>query len=155
MHGMPGRDAAMMLLFAVYSVALLVAIPYIVGAVGGWRLLSERFRAVEEFRGDISRWFSASMRWGVQYNNVLRLGANAEGVSIAPQLLFRKGPVPLFIPWNAIRLERSGWQYFYLSVTFRLGLEEQIPFRVSKRIARKLRSAAGDSWPDRTNALLL
>ncbi len=155
MHGISQREAAMMVLSVVYVAALLVAIPYMVAGMSGWRLLAERFRATEEFTGDISRWFSATMRWGVHYNHVLRLGANAEGLSIAPQVLFRLGHVPLFVPWNEIRLERSGWQFFTLSTTLRLGLQEQIPFRVSKCIARKLRAAARESWPDRDNALML
>ena len=95
------------------------------------------------------------MRWGAHYGNALNAGANSVGLYIAPVFLFRPAHPPLFIPWSEIKVGPSRWVDFYLSITLTLGREEQIPFRVSRRLARKLRNDAGESWPDPKNDVQL
>ena len=134
--------------FPIYFLSVWFFVSYIIGWIGGWHLLAQRFRIDNEFSGTLCRWFNATMRWGVHYNGALKAGADLEALYLMPLFVFRFGHPPLSIPWNEIRLESSRWYDFYLSVTLTLGNEEHVPFRISRRTARKLRLQAGASWPD-------
>ena len=136
-------------------IALCVAVSFVVSLVSGWHLLAQRFRADGPFEGRIYRWFQAGMRWSMHYGNSLKAGATSEGLYIAPVFLFRIAHPPLFIPWKQIRIGSSKWLGFWVIVTFTLGLEEQVPFRIGARLARKLRADTGDGWPDPQNLLQL
>lgn len=53
---------------------------------------------------------------GISYKNVLKAGAQAEGLTLEAMFLFRVGHPPLLIPWAAIgpvRSEKSFWTTFY------------------------------------------
>ena len=139
----------------VFITVICVSVPYSLSFLGGWHLLAERFRAIVPFSGKMYRWVYATMLWGAHYNGALKAGANAEGLYIATLFLFRLGHPPLFIPWSEIKIGPSRWVDFYLSITLTLGGEEQIPFRISRRLARRFRNDAGASWPDPQNLLQL
>jgi len=51
------------------------------------------------------------MRWGVNYNGLLALGADSQGMHVSVFFLFRVGHPPLFIPWSDISATsmRSWW----------------------------------------------
>lgn len=153
----PGQQQQTLILryFPLYFLALWAFISYLVSWVGGWHLLAQRFRADSEFDGTLIRWSYATMRWGVHYNGALKIGANAEGLYIASIFLLRMGHPPLYIPWTEVGVEQSPWWAMYLSVTLILGKEQQIPFRISRSTARKLRIASATAWPDAQNSLQL
>jgi hypothetical protein len=92
---------------------------------------------------------------GVHYNGALKMGGDVGGFYLTSIFLFRLGHPPLFIPWTEIGVGKSRWLDFYLPVTLTLGRAEQVPFRISRRTARKLRVAAGTAWPDPQNLLQL
>ncbi len=86
------------------------------------------------------------MRWWMNYNNVLTIGVNAQGMYLAVMFLFRFRHPPLLIPWSDIKVRRhKGWIVNYVILT--LGRELQIPLRMRSSLAAKLRAAAGASWP--------
>jgi hypothetical protein len=155
MSPVPQQDPIILRYFPFYFLSLWIFIAYIVSWIGGWHLLTQRFRTDSEFTGTVYRWFYTTMRLGVHYNGALKVGGDAEGLYIAPMLLFRIGHPPLLIPWTEISVEKSRWWELYLRVTFTLGRAEQVPFRISRRTARKLREAAGSAWPDPQNLLQL
>lgn len=149
------QDPIILRYFPLYFLLLWVFIAYVVSWIGGWHLLAQRFRIDSEFTGIVYRWFYATMRWGVHYNGSLKIGADIEGLYIAPLFLFRIGHPSLVIPWTEISVGKSRRLDFYLSVTLTLGKEEQIPFRISRLTARRLRKDAGPTWPDSQNLLQL
>jgi hypothetical protein len=151
----PEQDTIILRYFPIYLAALWTLISYAVSWIGGWSVLAKQFRTDENFADRMCRWFYATMRWGTHYNGALKAGANVVGLYIAPVLLFRIAHPPLFIPWSEIKVGPSRWFDFYLGITLTLGREEQIPFRISQRVARKLRSEAGAGWPDPQNLLQL
>lgn len=80
------------------------------------------------------------------YNNVLTLGANRDGLYLASMFLFRFMHPPLFIPWGEIKVRRSkGWFFEY--ATFTMGHELAIPLRIRAKLAGRLRNEAGNCWP--------
>jgi len=113
---------------------------------GGWSALARSYRAPAPFVGLKWRLRGAQMRWWMNYNNVLTIGVNAQGMYLAVMFLFRFRHPPLLIPWSDIRVRcRRGWIVNYVTLT--LGRELQIPLRMRSSLAAKLRAAAGASWP--------
>ena len=78
------------------------------------------------------------------------LGANREGLYLAPYFLFRLGSPPLFIPWHEVRPgERRRRFMLGEQRTLLLGREEGIPFELELTLAEKLLACASD---ERLNA---
>jgi hypothetical protein len=78
-------------------------VSYLLSMLGGWSRLAEYYRLESDFQGERWKFQSASMRLGVNYNNVLTIGVNSTGVLLEVLFLFRMGHPPLFIPWSDIR----------------------------------------------------
>lgn len=118
----------------------------LISRAGGWALLAEQYRCQETFTG--SRWCfqQAQMRWMVGYNNCLTVGADPRGLFVSILFPFRIAHPPLFIPWRDISAA-SGQFLWVKYIELRLGREVTIPFRISYRLAQKLKTAAGTSWP--------
>jgi hypothetical protein len=88
---------------------------------------------------------SGQMRWLANYNNVLTLGANQEGLYLASMFLFRFMHPPLLVPWSEISVRsKKGWVFEY--VIFTMGHELAIPLRIRVKLAERLRNEAGKSW---------
>jgi hypothetical protein len=127
-------------------VVLWIGTMNLVAWASGWKRLAERFRGQAEFSGSVWSWQSAQMRFGVNYNNCLKVGADQAGLFIRPTVLFRSGHLPLYIPWIEITVQPR--QVFLMTVAeLRLGRTEQIPFRIRPKLAQRLAAAAGPSWP--------
>ena len=137
-------------LFAAILPAYLVLLWLLVGAilsfVGGWFSLSKLYRTQVKFEGAKWRGQSARMRWLVNYNHVLTLGANREGLYLASMFLFRFMHPPLLIPWREIKLRR-GRDWFLEYVTFTMGHEVAIPLKIRAKLAEGLKKEAGNDWP--------
>jgi hypothetical protein len=135
-----------LLLIPVFGLLLWFPVAAIVSWVGGWSALARTYRAQAPFVGVKWTMQSARMRWEMNYNNVLTLGVNAEGLYLATMVLFRFCHPSLLIPWSDIKVRRSKvWIFEYL--IFTLGRELEIPLRIRSSLAAKLRAAAGASWP--------
>ncbi|MDB5267845.1 MAG: hypothetical protein JWP58_885 [Hymenobacter sp.] len=53
---------------------------------------------------------------GIRYQNAIKAGAQADGLSLKSMFMFRIGHPPLLIPWSAIGpvlAEKSFWSTFY------------------------------------------
>ena len=74
--------------------------------------------------------------WGIYYW-VIRMRSAKDALYLSMAFPFRIGHPPLRIPWDEITLsERTtllGWR-----MILTLGLEEQVPMRISARVASKL-----------------
>ena len=134
------------LLFFPFFIALWTGVTFLLGAIGGWRTLAQRYRTAEAFPG--RRWSMQSGRMGgfVNYNHILTVGAEPRGLFLGVMGLFRAGHPPLFIPWEAIEMrERRGFFFTYVDFTFR-----DVPgVRLSlyKKLAQEVAQAAGRPLP--------
>lgn len=113
----------------------------LIGAMSGWRSLSRRFTAQSEPSGETLQagpWFySVYWRFWGHYSSVVRMISATDALYLSVIFLFRPGHAPLCIPWNEITFGRTRfmWQKF---IVLTLGREEQIPLRITERMARKL-----------------
>jgi hypothetical protein len=133
-------------IFPVYFVTLWLLVSASLSYVGGWYSLARVHRALVPFNGAKWGMQSGKMRWLANYNNVLTLGVNQEGLYLATMGFFRFMHPPLLVPWSEVRVRRSkGWFFEY--VTFTMGHELAVPLRIRGNLAGKLQSAAGNRWP--------
>ena len=77
------------------------------------------------------------MRFRANYGNIIRLTAAEDALYLSILFFFRVGHPPLRIPWNEIQFGRAKFLWLKF-VVLTLGNEENIPMRISERMARKL-----------------
>ena len=129
------------LIIPIYIATVWIGVTYLTAAIGGWKLLTRRFRMQGEFFGQKWRFESAQMRYRTNYGSCLTIGANGTGLFAKPLLVFRLWHPPLFVPWTEITVVPKKVLLWNM-VEYRLGREEQIPFRVRPRLAQKIQAAA-------------
>lgn len=88
----------------------------------GWRSLAAEYRATAPFGGAVRSWATGYVGLG-KYKNVLAVGADPAGLSLAVNPLFRAGSPPLFIPWEEVTEVRRESRLFgtALVLAFRRG----------------------------------
>ena len=79
----------------------------------GWQALARSYRMHGEFYGETRTFQSGVLNRWVNYNNVLIVGWNGEGLFLHVFFLFRINHPPIFIPWEEIaRSEMDSWFWF-------------------------------------------
>lgn len=76
----------------------------ILSSASGWGRLAARFQHPGKFDGTCHHFQSARMK-GVNFNSALVIGANREGLYLAPMILFRAFHPPLLVPWAEVGAE--------------------------------------------------
>jgi hypothetical protein len=133
-------------IFPIYFLCLWCVVAATISVIGGWFALTKVYRTRAAFNGEKWKMQSGRMRWLANYNNVLTIGIGTQGLYLASMFLFRFMHPPLLIPWSEIKVRRQkGWVFEY--VTFTMGHELAIPFRIRGKLASKRREAAGNCWP--------
>jgi hypothetical protein len=126
--------------FAACFPLLWCASSFWVSWVSGWHSLARRFKYQAEPYGDINstgRFASAYMRYWSHYGGMVLLTPASDALYISIMFLFRFGHPPLRIPWSEIQFDRTRF-FFFPYIVLTLGSEEQIPLRISQRMARNL-----------------
>ena len=110
-------------------------------ALSGWFTLANHFRSDLDPAGETrtaSPFFSTVyFRYWTHYSGVVRLTTAADGLYLSVFFLFRPGHPPLRIPWNEIQFSQTS-RFFMNYVVLTLGNAEQIPLRISQRLAARL-----------------
>lgn len=148
MWGMNHFPLYLPLLVALLVFGTLFPTMLLIGQIGGWRRLAQRFHAQEPFYGESWRWQSAQFRGWCNYNNCLIVGANPESLYLAVNFPFGMFHPPLLIPWREIEVE-TGKMFFglYDTALLRIGTEERIRLRICGKLVQRVRDAAGPGWP--------
>lgn len=121
--------------------ALWCVICLFISFLGGWHSLSRRFKKQSDPYGETKSarftFLGVKMRFGVKYDNVIRITAAEDALFLSVLFFFRIGHPQLRIPWNEIQFSSTKflWMKF---VVLTLGNEEKIPMRISEGMARKL-----------------
>ena len=127
--------------FAVFFVTLWCFVCFVISVLGGWYSLTTRFRAQSEPSGDLKSagplFYGVKMRFRINYSSVIRITAADDALYVSILFLFRAGHPPLRIPWTDVKFSRTKflWQRY---IVLSLGEQEQIPMRISERMARNL-----------------
>ncbi len=132
-------------------VGLWVVVLIVISHLGGWASLAEQYRGLEPFAGSSWSFQSGQFRWLANYNNCLTIGADPRGLFLSVFPLFRVAHPPLFVPWREISVSRK--RIFWVNqVKFLLGNELKIPLTIRESLAQKLQTAAGSSWPAKSDS---
>jgi hypothetical protein len=108
--------------------------------LSGWRSLSKRFRAQSESLAGTRRSgfpFDICFRYWLDYTNLAWVTVNKEALHLSVVFPFRIAHPPLAVPWEEIEISSTilFWRKY---VELKLGIEERIPLRISKRMANRL-----------------
>jgi hypothetical protein len=137
---------AFVAIFPIYFLCLWLLVGATISLVGGWFSLAKVYRTPGPFNGAKWRMQSGQMRSLANYNNVLTLGVNQQGLYLASMFLFRFMHPPLLVPWSEMKVRRkTGWVFEYVILT--MGRDLGIPLRIRAKLAAKLRESAGTYWP--------
>ncbi len=127
--------------YAIFFIAVWYAALSLIGVLSGWHALSKHFKQETAPYGEIRTvgpfFYSIYMRFWCHYSSVIRLTAASDGLYASVLFPFRIGHPPLRIPWDEIQMRRTKFLWRRL-VLLTLGNEEQIPMRISERMARNL-----------------
>ncbi len=127
--------------FAVFFVTLWCAVCFLISFMTGWFSLGRRFKRQSDPYGETRSagpfFYTIYMRWWGHYSSVIRLVAASDALYASVLFPFRIGHPPLRIPWDEIRFGRTK-RFFLTYIVLTLGNEEQIPMRISLRMARNL-----------------
>jgi hypothetical protein len=127
--------------YAVFFIAVWYLTLSLISIMSGWHTLSKRFKKQSEPYGEIKSagpfFYSVYMRFWDHYSSVIRMTAASDALYISVMFPFRIGHSPLRVPWDEIRIRRTKFLWWRL-VLLTLGNQEQIPMRISERMARNL-----------------
>ncbi|MDE3164112.1 MAG: hypothetical protein KGL64_12710 [Acidobacteriota bacterium] len=128
-------------LFPVVFFGVWALVGLLISSLSGWWVLASRFSTDEQPFGEVKTagplFYGIYLRFWTHYSSVVRITAAHDALYLSVLFLFRIGHPPLRIPWNEIQFSTT--TYFlrrYMVLT--LGTNEQIPLRISQRMARNL-----------------
>jgi hypothetical protein len=122
------------------------AVSVFLAFMGGWRKLAMTYRANHPFFGKKFYFQSASMRRMTNYNKVLIIGANREGLFISVLFIFRLGHPPLFIPWAEISIKAKEEKFFDRCELTPARCPD-IPITISQGLMEKISTGREESAP--------
>lgn len=126
---------------AILFVTFWCAVCFLVSFISGWFTLARHFKKQTEPYGDSKTAgpfsYTVYMRFWSHYSSLIRITAAGDALYLSILLPFRMGHPPLCIPWSEIKFSRTKF-LFVTYVVLTLGSKEQIPLRITQRMARNL-----------------
>ncbi|MGH9561748.1 MAG: hypothetical protein ACRD3S_09865 [Terracidiphilus sp.] len=136
-----GDSVAVFVITVLVLLASWCTIPFLISLASGWLCLSKRFRRQSEPYGETKTagplFYTIYMRGWIHYSGGVRLTAASDALYASVLFLLRVGHPPLRIPWSEIRFGQTTF-FFRSYIVLKLGTEEKIPMRISRRMAGKL-----------------
>jgi hypothetical protein len=117
----------------------------LISRIGGWGSMAEAYTYHEPRAAQCFSMQSAVLRLASNYNGVLKICADDEGLYFSVIFLFRPGHPPFFVPWGEISGTKKGY-FFYQVVDLRFQRTPDLPFRIYQRTADKLVEVANGRW---------
>ena len=124
--------------YLLFFIIIWVGVCKVISAVGGWKILSQDYRANSAFDGQKMWLKSVGMRRWTNYNNCVTVGANKYGLYLSVFPIFRVGHPPLFFPWTDISTEAGSRRLFGDLVKFKFTRQPDVPVIFSKKLAAKI-----------------
>ena len=118
-------------------------IVFVCAYFSGWRALAQRFRARGPFEGRVRR-FRHGAFGAINYNGILVVGFNREGIYLAVFGPYRLFTPPLLIPWSNVKSIRKKRVFFWDKAIIRF----REPAGLTLTIAWKLADEARDFIPE-------
>ena len=126
-----------------------VIVCVVISRLGGWSQLAGAYQdALPVTPAPIRRWRmrSARMRWGTNYNGILNIGVDTQGLRLSVFFLFRPAHPPLFIPWHDIAVSPTK-ALFYKGYSLTFARAPGVKVTIRDDLFREVSTAAADHWP--------
>lgn len=125
-----------LLILPLQFIVTFILVIYLVALIGGWTSLNRYYRTERKMPAGSFLARGATFRYAVGYNNVIRLGSDAEGLYLSfwPRLAHP----PLFIPWRDIEAQLPRRILFIRSQRLLLGREARIGMTLREKDALRL-----------------
>lgn len=121
------------------------AIIFLISRLGGWGSMAEAYAYHEPHTAHCFSMQSAVLRLSANYNGILKICADDQGLYFSVFFFFRPGHPPFFVPWDEISGTKK--QYFlYPVVDLRFQRTPNLPFRIYKRTGDRLVDVANGRW---------
>ena len=117
---------------------------WLIAQIAGWPKLVEKYPARQPWNETCWRMQSAQLRWA-NYNGILKVCADAEGIHISTIFPFSVGNAPFSVPWSEIN-GRKQQRFFLPMVELRFQRVPKMPMRISLVLAKRLVEASGGAW---------
>ncbi|MCB0034284.1 MAG: hypothetical protein KDE51_09705, partial [Anaerolineales bacterium] len=127
-------------------------IVFMISLLGGWATIAERYPYREPLNPKCFSLQSGILRYMMNYNGVLKICVDDEGLYFSVLFLFRPGHTPFFVPWEEIE-GQVRQHFFYKVVDFRFAQTPTIPFYIYKRSADKIVEASNGRWAYKEKAV--
>ena len=121
------------------------AVVFLISRLGGWGSMAEAYTYHEPLSAQCFSMQRAILRFSSNYNGVLKICADDEGLYFSVMFLFRPGHPPFFVPWGEISGTPKSY-VFYQVVDLRFQRTPDLPFRIYKHTADKLVAVANGRW---------
>jgi hypothetical protein len=135
------------LLVPLAIVAFFALVLAVIAKLGGWQKLAEAYPAQTMQRGTPISMQSVNLRRWAGYNNCVTFSANDAGMWMQVMWPFSFRHPPLFFPWSEVEVAEENLFGLIRMVRLQMLATPNVPVRISKKLARRLRAAAGKSWP--------
>ena len=140
------------LLAIIVPLAFLIGFPLLWSAIlwfnsriSGWSTLAGKYPYREPLNPTCFSFQSLILRYLFNYNGVLKVCVDDEGVYFSVLFLFRPGHAPFFVPWEEINGTKKR-HFFYQIVDLRFEQASNIPFYIYTRTADKIVEASHGRW---------
>ena len=114
-----------------------LVIVWLIAKLSGWSKLADSYPSRIPFNETCWSLQSARFRWNSNYSGILRVCADSQALHLSVFSLFRPGNPPLSIPWEDISATAYG-----IGVELRFYRTENVPIRISRRLAGRLEQAS-------------
>lgn len=133
-------------LFLVAFPAMWIGVTWLLGWLSGWHALQARYPDKAEKAQAELTWQTGSMGIGVNYKNILKLGACQSGLRVGVPKFFAPFSAPFLVPWEKIKVRRMKWMWVDVA---ELTFGDEGKLAVLAAVADKLKAAAGKRWPEK------
>ncbi|MCB8943616.1 MAG: hypothetical protein H6658_07665 [Ardenticatenaceae bacterium] len=124
---------------------LWIAIIWLIGSLGGWAKIAEKYPARQPWSATCWHMQSAQLRGFANYSGILKICADAEGIHVATIIFFSMGHAPFSVPWVEIN-GRQRRRFLINDVELRFQRIPHIPMSISPALANRLVAASGGAW---------
>ena len=143
---MESLNTLLIIIGSLFAFALFwIAIVWLIAQIAGWPKLAEKYPPRRPWNETCWRMQSAQLRRWANYNGILKVCADAEGIHISTIFPFSIGNAPFSVPWSEINGRKR--QRFVISIVeLRFQRVPDIPMQISPALADRLVEVSGSAW---------
>ena len=122
-----------------------LALVWFIAKIAGWPQIAEKYPPRQPWNETCWRMQSAQLGSWANYNGILKICADAEGIHISAFFAFALSHPPFSVPWVEIN-GRKQKRFLMHDVELTFQRVPTIPIRINLALANRLVKASGGVW---------